>query len=161
MKRVSLNIGKAFRNATSESVDYLGLKMPKNNNIQNIFAHHRQLLPVGEHTPYVAYDWFIAPNAMISGRVGLLESSSVWYGAVVRGDEKNMIRVGFCSNIQDNAVLTTVSELKSGFPPDILIGKMCNINQGALLTSCFIGDMCTIGQGAVVAEGAVVEHGKL
>mgnify|MGYP003386677999 FL=1 len=161
MKRVSLNIGKAFRNATSESVDYLGLKMPKNNNIQNIFAHHRQLLPVGEHTPYVAYDSFIAPNAMISGRVGLLESSSVWYGAVVRGDEKNMIRVGFCSNIQDNAVLTTVSELKSGFPPDILIGKMCNINQGALLTSCFIGDMCTIGQGAVVAEGAVVEHGKL
>lgn len=161
--RAARNIRFASTNAgAAETTDYLGLQIPtKASPLKDTFARHRQFMPVGDKAPYVAYDAFVANNATVTGRVGLLEASSIWYGAVVRGDSKNLIRVGFLSNIQENAVVHCVPELTSGFPPDVMIGKLCTINQGAILTSCFIGDICTIGQGAVVSEGCVVEYGSM
>lgn len=82
--------------------------------------------------------------------------AQVWYGAVVRGD-KSKVEVGSFSNVQDKAVITTVSKLESGFPPDVKIGEYVSVGQGAVLTSCLIGDACSIGAGAIVQEGTVVE----
>ena len=80
----------------------------------------------------------------------------VWYGAVLRGD-KNKIQVGTGANIQDKAVIGTVSELDSGFPAECKIGDYTSVGQGAVLTSCLVGDACSIGAGAIVQAGSVVE----
>lgn len=169
MKRiVSQSVKRAVRNNSSATAaptttSCLGLDTTVNEKYKDVFAKHRKFMPVGDKSPYVAQDCFVAPNATITGRVGMLEASSVWYGAIVRGDSKNMIRVGFLSNVQDSVVINCANKesLNSGFPPDVTIGKCCSINQGAILTSCFIGDVCVIGQGAIVPEGCVVEHGSM
>jgi hypothetical protein len=63
--------------ASNETVDFLGLQTPRNIEKEDGFARHRKFLPVGDKAPYVAYDAFVAPNATVTGRVGLLEASSV------------------------------------------------------------------------------------
>jgi gamma-carbonic anhydrase len=98
---------------------------------------------------------FVAPNAAVIGEVLLLEKASVWYGAVVRGD-KSKITIGSHTNVQDRAVISTVSSLESGFPSDVEIGSKVTIGHGALLTSCIVGDNSLIGQGAIVQAGSVV-----
>ena len=162
MKRFSLNITRSLR-CSNASVDYLGLKIPKTNKHSEVFAKHRQQIPINNIAPYVSNDSFIAPNATLTGRVGLLEAASVWYGAIINGNDKDLIRIGFLSNIQDNVVINCApkSQLDSGYPADVTIGKLCTINQGAILTSCTIGDICTIGQGAIIPEGCVVEYGAM
>lgn len=165
MKRiVTQSVKVAARSHSSVAPkSFLGLDVSVNEKYQDVFAKHRQFVPVGDKAPYVAQDCFVAPNATVTGRVGMLEASSVWYGAVIRGDQTNMIRLGFLSNVQDNVVINCANKdsLNSGFPPDVMIGKCCTINQGAVLTSCFIGDVCVIGQGAIVPEGCVVEYGSM
>ena len=75
---------------------------------------------------------------------------------MLRGD-KNKIQVGTCTNIQDKAIIGTVSELDSGFPAECKVGDYTSIGQGAVLTSCLVGDICSIGAGAIIQAGSVVE----
>jgi len=86
----------------------------------------------------------------VIGSVSLADKSSVWYGAVIRGD-LNSVKIGAGSNVQDRAVLTTVPS------SSLAVGKNVTIGHGALLVSCTVGDDVLIGQGAIVQEGAVVE----
>jgi carbonic anhydrase/acetyltransferase-like protein (isoleucine patch superfamily) len=72
----------------------------------------------------------------------------VWYGAVLRGD-KNKVKVGFKSNVQDRAVISCTSEVETGFSADVDIGNFVTIGHGAVLTSCTIGDETLIGQGSM------------
>lgn len=74
---------------------------------------------------------------------------------MLRGD-KCKIKVGHKTNIQDRAVISSVSSLETGFPPDVEIGDEVTIGHGALLTSCTIGDRTLIGQGSVIGEGCDV-----
>jgi carbonic anhydrase/acetyltransferase-like protein (isoleucine patch superfamily) len=97
---------------------------------------------------------FIAPNATILGDVILSGKVSVWFGAVIRAD-KDAIRVGEGSNIQDNAVVHT----SKGFP--VLIGKEVSVGHGAILHGCRIGDHVLVGMGAVVMNGAVVGENSI
>jgi len=103
---------------------------------------------------------FVAPNASVIGEVLMLDQSSVWYGAVVRGD-KSKVKIGAVSSIQDRAVITTVSKLDSGFPSDVDIGDYVTVGQGAVLTSCVIGHKVSIGAGAIIQEGVVVEQNSI
>lgn len=89
----------------------------------------------------------IAPNATILGDVTLGKDASIWYGAVLRGDE-GTISVGDGTNIQDNAVVHEETH----------IGKYCTIGHGAIVHGCRIGDGCLIGMGAIVLSGAVLEE---
>jgi len=68
------------------------------------------------------------------------DRSSVWYGAVVRGD-KNKVRIGRVTSILDRAVLCTVTKagVDNGFPSDLNIGSYVTVGQGSVLTSCTIG----------------------
>lgn len=75
---------------------------------------------------------------------------------MVRGD-KNKVRLGALSNIQDRAVISTVTSLASGFPSEVTIGSYVTIGQGALLTSCIVEDFVQVGAGAIIEEGSVVE----
>ena len=88
---------------------------------------------------------YIAPNATVVGDVHLGENVSVWYGAVLRGDN-GAITVGENTNIQDNAVLHD----------GVRVGRNCTIGHGAIVHGCTVGDNCLIGMGAIVLNGAVL-----
>ncbi len=96
----------------------------------------------------VADSW-VAPNATLIGRVRLEIDASVWFGAVLRGDQE-WIAIGERSNVQDNCVLHT----DMGFP--LVIGPDCTIGHMAMLHGCTIGPNTLIGIGAVVLNGARV-----
>ena len=100
-------------------------------------------------TPDLAGAVFVAPNATINGDVALGPLSSVFYGAVLRGDIQE-IRVGEGTNIQDNAIV----HLSDAYPA--MIGAWCTIGHAAIIHACTIGDECLIGMGATVLDGAKI-----
>jgi len=113
---------------------------------------------LGTQRPVLAADVFVAPNASVIGDVLCYDRSSVWYGAVVRGD-KNKVRIGRVTNILDRAVLSTVETpaVDSGFPSDLNIGSYVTVGQGSVLTSCSIGESCHFrAAGAAAAAAAAV-----
>jgi carbonic anhydrase/acetyltransferase-like protein (isoleucine patch superfamily) len=98
-------------------------------------------------TPHTARATFVAANATVVGNVTLGPQSSVFYGAVLRGDIARII-VGEGSNIQDLAVVHLADEV------DAVIGAWCMIGHAAIIHACTIGDECLIGMGATVLDGA-------
>ncbi len=99
--------------------------------------------------PELATDCWVAPSADLVGRVRLLSEASVWFGAVLRGDNE-WIEVGEGSNVQDGCVLHT----DIGAP--LVIGKGCTIGHKAILHGCKIGDNSLIGMGACIMNHAVI-----
>lgn len=104
--------------------------------------------------PEIAQDAWVAPDAQVMGRVVLEEQASVWWGAVLRGDNEE-IRIGAGSNVQDLCVLHT----DMGFP--LRIGADCTIGHRAILHGCTIGRGALIGMGATILNGAVIGEGAL
>jgi carbonic anhydrase/acetyltransferase-like protein (isoleucine patch superfamily) len=98
--------------------------------------------------------YWIAPGAAVIGKVRLRNDCSVWFGAVLRGDNE-WIELGDRSQIQDNATLHT----DMGFP--ITIGPECVIGHNVVLHGCTIGERVLIGMGAIVLNGARIGAGSL
>ncbi len=94
-------------------------------------------------------DYFIAPTAAVIGKVRLEKNASVWWNAVIRGDNE-LISVGENSNIQDGCILHT----DIGFP--CTVGANATIGHMAMLHGCVIGDGSMVGIGAVVLNGVTV-----
>jgi carbonic anhydrase/acetyltransferase-like protein (isoleucine patch superfamily) len=92
-------------------------------------------------------EYWIAETATLIGRVRLKKQTSVWFGAVLRGDNE-WIELGERSQIQDNATLHT----DPGFP--MTIGTNCVIGHNVILHGCTIGDDSLIGMGSIVMNGA-------
>ncbi len=92
---------------------------------------------------------WVAPNASVIGKVRLGEDVSVWFGAVLRGDNEPIV-VGARSNIQDQAVIHT----DPGFPVTIAAG--CTIGHRAILHGCTIGENSLVGMGAMILNGATI-----
>ena len=97
--------------------------------------------------PEVDPSAWVAPGAAVLGAVTLGAGASVWFGAVLRGDNER-ITIGAGSNVQDNAVLHT----DIGFPLDI--GENVTVGHLAILHGCTVGDGSLIGMGACVLNGA-------
>lgn len=97
---------------------------------------------------------YIAPGAMIIGKVKLGRDVSFWPHAVARGDTEPII-IGDGSNIQEHTMLHT----DPGFP--LTIGKDCTVGHRAILHGCTIGNNSLIGMGAIVLNGAVVGNNCL
>jgi carbonic anhydrase/acetyltransferase-like protein (isoleucine patch superfamily) len=93
--------------------------------------------------------FWIAPSAVVIGNVLLERDASVWWGAVLRGDNE-LITIGQGSNVQDGCVLHT----DPGYP--LTIGKDVTIGHLAMLHGCVIGDNSLIGIGAIVLNGAKI-----
>jgi carbonic anhydrase/acetyltransferase-like protein (isoleucine patch superfamily) len=110
--------------------------------------HERLAQHLGQ-TPDTARALFVAPNATVVGDVALGAQSSVFYGAVLRGDIAR-IRVGEGSNIQDNAIVHLADDR------DALIGGWCTIGHAAIIHACTIESECLIGMGATMLDGAVI-----
>ena len=94
-----------------------------------------------------AGEYWIAPNATVLGNVILRRNASVWFGAVLRGDN-DPITVGENSNIQDLSVLHT----DAGSP--LTIGRDVTVGHKVMLHGCSIGDETLIGIGSIVLNGA-------
>ena len=91
--------------------------------------------------------YWIAETAVVIGRVRLKSEASVWWGAVLRGDNE-WIEVGENSNIQDNATCHT----DLGYP--LTIGKGCTVGHNVVLHGCTIEDGALVGMGSIVMNGA-------
>ena len=98
--------------------------------------------------------YWVAENATVIGRVRLKSEASIWFGAVLRGDNE-WIELGERSQIQDNCTLHT----DMGFP--MTIGKDCVIGHQVMLHGCTIGDNSLIGMNAVVLNGAKIGNNCL
>lgn len=92
-------------------------------------------------------DFWVAPGAQVMGNVTLRSGASVWFNAVIRGDNE-LIEVGVGSNVQDGAVLHN----DPGFP--LIIGNGCTIGHKAILHGCVIGENSLVGMGATILNGA-------
>ena len=93
--------------------------------------------------------FWVADTGVLVGDVTIEEDASVWFGAVLRGDNE-WIEVGIRSQIQDNCTLHT----DPGFP--LVIGRECVIGHNVVLHGCTIGDNSLIGMNAVVLNGAKI-----
>lgn len=114
--------------------------------------------------PAMAEDAYVAPGAQIMGRVTLAAGSSIWFNAVLRGDDEP-ITIGENSNVQDNATL----HIDPGYP--VIVGKNVVIGHNAIVHGATIEDDvligmhstiltgATIGQGSIVGAGALVPEG--
>jgi carbonic anhydrase/acetyltransferase-like protein (isoleucine patch superfamily) len=98
--------------------------------------------------------YWIAPDAAVIGKVKLERMASVWFGAVLRGDNE-LITIGENSNVQDGAVLHT----DAGIP--LVISRNCTIGHKAILHGCLIGDNTLIGMGAVILNRAKIGNNCL
>lgn len=94
-------------------------------------------------------DVWIAPNAVLVGRVLLKHNSSVWWGAVLRGDYEPIV-VGEASNVQDNCVI----HMDEDFP--VTVGDRVTIGHKVVLHGCTVGDNSLIGINSVVMNGVEI-----
>lgn len=106
------------------------------------------------HTPQLHPEARLAANATVVGEVSIDTAASVWYGAVLRGDECP-IQVSAGSNIQDLAMVHG----DQGFP--VVIGRNVTVGHGAILHGCTVEDGCLIGMGAILLNGCVIGAGSL
>lgn len=109
------------------------------------------ILPFGGFTPRIHPRAFIAPTAVLIGNVEVGPESSIWFGAVLRGDDPDhAIRIGARSSIQDNCVLHVSARGPT------LVGDGVTVGHGAAFESCEVRDGALIGMNAVLLHGCVI-----
>lgn len=108
------------------------------------------LYRIGDAEPKLGGGAWAAPSADLIGDVRLGARASVWFGAVLRGDNTPLI-LGEETNFQDGAV----GHSDAGFP--LTIGARVTVGHQAILHGCTVADDCLIGMGARILNGAVIE----
>ncbi|NUN66078.1 gamma carbonic anhydrase family protein [Pseudanabaena biceps] len=105
-------------------------------------------------TPNISQATFIAPDAVVIGDVHLSEQVNIWYKVVIRADV-NRMDIGYCTNIQDGAIL-------HGDPDQpLVIGDYVTIGHRAVIHCAEIGRGCLIGMGAILLEGVKIGAGSI
>src|SRR5215831_2268643 len=106
--------------------------------------------PYRDKTPQVGTGTFVADNAVLVGDVIVGARSSIWYGAVLRGDVF-YIRVGDETSIQDNAVIHVTHGRNA-----TIVGNRVTVGHSVNLHGCIINDRCIIGMGAIILDAAEI-----
>lgn len=109
-------------------------------------------LPVAH--PRVDEAAWVAPGAVLIGKVDVAADASIWYGCVLRGDG-DLIAVGERSNVQDG----TIIHADPGKP--VTIGAAVSVGHRAVLHGCTVGDQVLVGMGAILLNHAVIGTGSL
>lgn len=123
------------------------------------------ILSYNGKTPRFGKGVFIAPTASVIGDVHLGDGVSIWFGAVLRGDEA-AIRIGDHTSVQDNAVIHVYEGHDTVIEDHVTIGhgailEACHVHSGALIgMNAVVLDRAVIGRNALVAAGAVVLEGQ-
>ena len=127
---------------------------------------------IGDDTPRVASSAWVADNATVIGRVDMAEGASVWYGAVLRGDN-DWLRIGRNSNVQDGSVLHTDQGIELVLGENVTVGHQCMLHgctvgdgtligiQSVILNRARIGRYCIVGAGSLVTEGKEFPDGSM
>ncbi len=109
---------------------------------------------LGDREPLIDATAFVHPDAIIIGNVRIGPQSSVWPGAVLRGDYGAIV-IGERSSIQDGSIVHCTAQW------DTIIGDRCVVGHLVHLEGCRIEDDSLIGSGSVVLQGVTVGHGSL
>ena len=124
------------------------------------------ILEFNGHTPKIGKNVFIAPTALVIGKVEIKDDANIWYGTVLRGDLAP-ITVGKGTNIQDNCTVHTDHDAPA------VIGNGVTVGHNAVVHGCTVEDNCLIGinavilshawikTGSVVAAASLVKHGQV
>lgn len=127
---------------------------------------------LGDVVPSIANDAWVADSAQVIGDVVLEEGASVWFGAVLRGDNTRL-QIGARSNVQDGAVIHSDRGWPTTLGSDVTVGHQamlhgCTVGDGSLigiqaivLNGARIGKSCLVAAGAVVTEGKEFPDGSL
>ncbi|MEN7972966.1 MAG: gamma carbonic anhydrase family protein [Verrucomicrobiota bacterium] len=102
-----------------------------------------------DRTPSLPPEYYVADSAAVIGDVVLHNQSSIWFGAVLRGDIEP-ITIGERSNIQDNSVVHT------GRNQPVVVGSGVTVGHKVILHGCTIGNNCLIGMGAILLDGCEI-----
>lgn len=114
------------------------------------------IIPYGGREPRIHPSAFVAPTAVIIGDVEIGPESSIWFGAVLRGDHPDHgIRIGARASIQDNCVLHVSARGAT------IVGDDVTVGHGAVFESCEIRRSALIGMNAVILHGAMVDEEAL
>jgi gamma-carbonic anhydrase len=125
-----------------------------------------------EKLPRIHTETFVADSADIIGDVEIGEGTSIWYGAVLRGD-MNSIRIGKNTNVQDGAVIHNDSNAPAIIGDNVTIGHNAIVHGAVLKNNCLVGmgavilnnaivnENCIIGAGAIVTQGKEIPEGSL
>ncbi len=100
--------------------------------------------------PEIRDHCFIAPNASIIGDCHIGSNCSIWFNAVLRGDDNGII-IGDNTNIQDGAIIHAAHDYNT------IIGNNVTVGHGAIIHACIIEDNCLIGMGSTILDGAIIE----
>ncbi len=103
-----------------------------------------------DHTPAIEADVFVAPTASVVGDVVIGSQSSVWFNAVIRGDDAP-VRIGSGTSIQDNACVHDNTK----------IGNGVTVGHSAIVHACSVGNDVLIGMGAVILDNVFVGDGAV
>jgi len=160
VKKALYVTGRAVRE-TGQALDRLGCAIQGRLAFKEQLSRHRRLMPLFDKVPSVGTGTFVAPSASIIGSVSIGKNSSVWYGAVLRGDI-NSIKIGDNTSIGDRAVVhVTRNGLTGPKALPTLIGDNVTVGQGALLHGCTIEDNAMVDIGATVMDGAIVSNNSV
>ncbi|CAA9246900.1 MAG: Carbonic anhydrase, gamma class [uncultured Chthoniobacterales bacterium] len=99
--------------------------------------------------PRIPPSAFVAPGAVVVGDVTLGEESSVWYGAVLRGDI-NRIVIGSQTNLQDGVIVHLANDYAA------VLGERVTVGHGAIVHACTVDDEVLVGMGAIILDGAEI-----
>lgn len=115
------------------------------------------ILPFQGILPHIASDVFVAHSADIIGEVSIKEGSSIWFGAVIRGDV-NTITIGKNTSIQDLSMVHVThfkrEDKSDGYPT--IIGDNVTVGHCVTLHGCTIEDACLIGMSSTILDGAII-----
>lgn len=121
------------------------------------------IVPYRGKVPKIADDALVAPSAVIIGDVEIESKASVFPGAVLRGDVAK-IKVGRCSNIQDNVVVHGGWVYEDGEvrgTTGVEIGDYVSVTHGAILHGCKIGSFSMVGIGSIIYDNSVIGGGSI
>lgn len=107
------------------------------------------IIALGAAAPTVAESAWVAPTAVLVGAVEIAEGASVWYGAVLRGDNEPIV-IGRDSNVQDNVVFHTDEGVS------VSLGEGVSVGHGAIVHGATVGDHVLIGMGAILMNRSVI-----
>jgi len=148
------HIGTGLRE-TGQALDRVGSRLQGEYGFKERLSRHRRLMPLAGKSPFLGESAFVAPNAAVIGEVEVGEKSSVWYGAVLRGDV-NTIKIGQQTSIGDRVVVHVSRNNPRGIAPTV-VGDRVIVGHGSVLHACTLEDESWVGMGSIIYDGSVLE----
>ncbi|KAK9805832.1 hypothetical protein WJX73_005660 [Symbiochloris irregularis] len=146
--------------STGQALDTIGCGIQGRLGVKETVSNHQTLAAYGGRRPILSQIAFVAPNASLIGDVTVGHSSSIWYGAVLRGDV-NRIKIGENTNILDNAVIHVAKHNAADKSQPTIIGNNVTIGHGAVVHAATVEDGALVGMGAMLLDGSTVQKGSI